>query len=132
MTTISVRVPERLRDQLDALAKATDRNRQYHAFEALRRYVDAEAWQVVLIAVRLRQLDTGEIGYADPERVAVVRARGYCAERAGGGPSPLAIDRVPSFLGAVLVPQRGRVARQPPVTSKSSKRTLGGLKLQVT
>ena len=83
MTTMSVRVPERLRDQFDALAKATDRNRQYHALEALRRYVDAEAWQVDLIAERLRQLDAGEIGYAAPERVAAVRAKRYSAEKAG-------------------------------------------------
>lgn len=40
MTTLSVRVPARMRDQFDALATATDRNRQYHAFEALRRYVE--------------------------------------------------------------------------------------------
>ena len=83
MTTMSVRVPERLRDQFDALAKATDRNRQYHAFEALRRYAETEAWQVELIAERLRQLDAGEIGYADPERVAAVRAKRYSAEKAG-------------------------------------------------
>ena len=67
MTTLSVRVPERMRDQFDALAKATDRNRQYHAFEAL-------------IAERLRQLDAGEIGYAPPERVAAARAKRYSAE----------------------------------------------------
>lgn len=87
MTTISVRVPERMRDQLDALAKATDRNRQYHAFEALRRYIEAEAWQVELIAERLRQLDAGEIEYASPERVAAVRAKRYSAEQAGHRPA---------------------------------------------
>ncbi|MGI8912213.1 MAG: CopG family ribbon-helix-helix protein [Chloroflexota bacterium] len=83
MITMSVRVPERMRDQFDALAKATDRNRQFHAFEALRRYVEAEAWQVDLIAERLRQLDAGEIGYAGPERVAAVRAKRYSNEEAG-------------------------------------------------
>lgn len=72
MTTITVRVPERLREQYDALAKATDRNRQFHALAALRRYIEAEAWQVDLIAERLRQLDKGEMGYASPERVATV------------------------------------------------------------
>jgi len=77
MTTISVRVPERMREQFDALARATDRNRQYHAFEAMRRYIEAEAWQVELIADRLRQLDAGEIGYASPERVAAARTKTY-------------------------------------------------------
>lgn len=72
MTTITVRVPESLRDKYDALAKATDRNRQYHAFEAMRRYIEAEAWQIELIAERLRQLDAGEASYAPPERVTAV------------------------------------------------------------
>lgn len=43
MTTISVRVPESMRDRIDALATATDRTRQDHALEALRRYIEAEA-----------------------------------------------------------------------------------------
>jgi RHH-type rel operon transcriptional repressor/antitoxin RelB len=72
MTTITVRVPESLRDRYDALARATDRNRQYHALEALRRYLEAEAWQIDLITERLRQLEAGEIGYASSERVAAV------------------------------------------------------------
>lgn len=72
MTTITVRVPESLRDRYDELARATDRNRQYHALEALRRYLEAEAWQIDLITERLRRLDAGEIGYASSERVAAV------------------------------------------------------------
>lgn len=72
MTTITVRVPERLRAQYDALATATDRNRQYHALAALRRYIEAEAWQVALITERVRQLDAGDMGYASSERVAAV------------------------------------------------------------
>ena len=72
MTTITVRLPESLRDRFDALARTTDRNRQYHALEALRRYIEAEAWQVELIAERVRQLDAGEIGYATSERVEAV------------------------------------------------------------
>jgi len=83
MTTMTVRMPESMRDQFDALAKATDRNRQYHALEAMRRYIEAEAWQVELIAERLRQLDAGDIAYASPERVAAVRAKRYGAESAG-------------------------------------------------
>ena len=83
MTTISVRVPESMRDRIDALATATDSTRQAHALEALRRYVEAEAWQVELIAERLRQLDSGEIGYASTERVAAARAKRYSAKKAG-------------------------------------------------
>lgn len=69
---LSVRVPESFAKQYDALAKATDRPKRYHLFEAMRRYLEAEKWQVDLIAERKRQLDAGEIGYASPERVAAV------------------------------------------------------------
>ncbi len=82
MTTISVRVPERMRDQFDALAKSTDRNRQYHAFEAMRRYIETEKWQVDLIAERKRQLDAGNIAYATPEEVAALRSKQYSVESA--------------------------------------------------
>lgn len=82
-TVLSVRVPESFAKQYDALAKATDRNKRYHLFEAVRRYIEAEAWQVELIAERKRQLDAGEIGYASPEHVAALRAKRYSDERAG-------------------------------------------------
>ncbi len=71
-TTITVRIPGSMREQFDTLAKSTDRRVQYHALEAMRRYIEAEKWQVDLVVERLRQADAGEIGYASPERVAAV------------------------------------------------------------
>jgi len=68
--TISVRVPENLRDQLAALAKATARPRRYLAVDALRRYVKDEAWIVARIEEGIRAADAG--GLATPEQVAAV------------------------------------------------------------
>jgi RHH-type rel operon transcriptional repressor/antitoxin RelB len=68
--TITVRVPESLRAQLDALAEATERPRQYHALAALHRYVEAETWIIDRIQAGLRAADAGE--FASPERVAAV------------------------------------------------------------
>ena len=79
-TVITVRVPESMRAQIDALAKSTDRTRQYHALEAMRRYVESEAWQVDRIKERIRRADAGEIGCATPERVAAVFDK-YSAHR---------------------------------------------------
>ena len=42
-TTVTIRVPHSLRDQLDALAQAMGRNRQFLGLEALRRYVAVES-----------------------------------------------------------------------------------------
>lgn len=71
-TVLSVRVPTSFAEQYKALAKTTDRNKRYHLYEAMRRYIEAEKWQVDLIAERKRQLDAGEVGYASPERVTAV------------------------------------------------------------
>ena len=79
-TVISVRMPERIREQLDALTTATGRSRQYHAAEALRRYIESETRQIDLIAKRLRQADAGEIRPATSEQVAAVFDR-YVARR---------------------------------------------------
>jgi len=68
--TISVRVPESLRDQLNALAKATERPRHYLALDALRRYVEDETWVVARIQEGIRAADAGE--FATPEQVAAV------------------------------------------------------------
>jgi len=70
---ITVRVPESMRAQFDALAKSTGRTRQYHASEALREYIEREAWQIALIEDRVRKADTGE--FATEEQVHALWAK---------------------------------------------------------
>jgi len=69
-TTITVRVPEALRAEIEALAAAMGRNRQYVALEALRRYVAVETWQVARIVEGIRAADAGE--FATEEEVEAV------------------------------------------------------------
>jgi predicted transcriptional regulator len=69
-TTITVRVPEGLRDEIDELAAAMGRNRQYVAAEALRRYVALESWQVARISEGIRAADAGE--FASDEEVEAI------------------------------------------------------------
>lgn len=69
-TTITVRVPESLRDQIDELASAMGRNRQYVALEALRRYLSVESWQVARIVEGIRAADAGQ--FASEEEVEAV------------------------------------------------------------
>lgn len=57
--TMNVRLPEVVRDKLDALAKSTRRTKAYLAAEAITSYVDANAWQVSLIEKRAAELDAG-------------------------------------------------------------------------
>ena len=54
------RVPASLRDELDAIVKATGRNRNHLTQEALRSLVDAEKRQGAVIEARLHQADRGQ------------------------------------------------------------------------
>ena len=77
-TTITVRVPERMREQFDALAKVTGRTRQYLALEGLRRYLEVETWQIAKIMEGIRAADAGE--FATDEEVERVLTK-YGAHR---------------------------------------------------
>lgn len=57
--TMNVRLPEAIRDKLDALSKSTRRTKAYLAAEAIASYVEANAWQVALIEKRAAELEAG-------------------------------------------------------------------------
>lgn len=83
-TTVTIRVPRHMRDQLDELARATGRQRSYLACEALRQYLEVESWQIAQIQEGIRAADVGE--FATPDDVVAVRNkyRVQRAERASG------------------------------------------------
>lgn len=58
---LSFRVEELLAQQLDQLAAATDRDRQYHLKRALVRYVEAESWHVQAISEGIADADAGKL-----------------------------------------------------------------------
>jgi len=72
-TTITVRMPASMKDQLEELARATSRQRTYLALEAIRKYLEVEAWQIAQIGEAIRRADAGE--FATDEQVAAVREK---------------------------------------------------------
>ncbi|PKA72407.1 putative transcriptional regulator [Pseudomonas baetica] len=58
---LSFRVEEVLVEQLDQLAEATDRDRQYHLKRALARYVESESWHINAIAEGIADADAGNL-----------------------------------------------------------------------
>lgn len=58
---LSFRVEEVLVEQLDQLAEATDRDRQYHLKRALARYVESESWHINAIAKGIADADAGNL-----------------------------------------------------------------------
>ena len=58
--TLTLRIPMEVKDQLDKLADATHRSKSYLAGEAIRQYLDLEAWQVGEIQQALKEADAGD------------------------------------------------------------------------
>lgn len=71
--TINVRVPAKLYQQLEDLARATERTKSYVTLEALSSYLAAQGWQVQDIEAGLAEADRGE--FASEAEVAAVFAR---------------------------------------------------------
>jgi len=59
-STITVRVEDETRSQLDSLAAVLDRDRSYVINEALTAYLDTYRWQVDHIRQGVREADSGK------------------------------------------------------------------------
>lgn len=71
-TTLTLRVPSEMKEQLDKLADATHRSKSYLAGEAIRQYLDLESWQIGEIQQALQEADANDFA-SDEEVDAVVR-----------------------------------------------------------
>ena len=71
-TTLTLRVPSAMKEQLDKLADATHRSKSYLAGEAIRQYLDLEAWQIGEIQQAIKEADADDFA-SDAEVDAVVR-----------------------------------------------------------
>jgi RHH-type rel operon transcriptional repressor/antitoxin RelB len=70
---LTLRLDEKLRSQLDKLAKSTKRSRSFLAAEAIRDYVALNDWQIEEIQKGIAEADRGE--FASPAEVARVRRK---------------------------------------------------------
>ncbi|CAK7040603.1 MAG: hypothetical protein DELT_00765 [Desulfovibrio sp.] len=69
-TTLSLRVPTETLEQLGLLAEATGKSRNYVAVQAMRDFIEREAWQVAEIQQAIKEADAGE--FATDEEVKAV------------------------------------------------------------
>jgi predicted transcriptional regulator len=58
---LSFRAEEDLVNQLDQLASATDRDRQYHLKRALAAYLESESWHLQAIAEGIAEAEAGKL-----------------------------------------------------------------------
>ena len=59
-TTLTMHVPVKLKEQLEKLADATHRSKSYLAGEAIRQYLDIEAWQIAEIQLAIEEADAND------------------------------------------------------------------------
>ncbi|MFN2996076.1 CopG family ribbon-helix-helix protein [Serratia plymuthica] len=65
MSVMSVRLPEDLSEQLEALAKATGRTKSFLAGQAIRDFINREAWQIAEIQQAIAEADEGDFASDD-------------------------------------------------------------------
>ncbi len=57
---VSFRIRSEKVDELERLAKATDRPRSWHIEQALDSYLDVQSWQIAQIEKSIAEMDAGE------------------------------------------------------------------------
>ena len=72
-TTITIRIPLHIKEELNSLAEATHRSKSWLAADALSRYVELNAWQVAEIRKGLQEAERKD--FAAEEEVEAVFAR---------------------------------------------------------
>jgi len=69
---LTLRVPQEIKDQLGKLSEATHRSQSFLGGEAIRRYIELEAWQIAEIQQAIQEADAGDFATMD-ELNAVVK-----------------------------------------------------------
>ncbi|TCH98827.1 ribbon-helix-helix protein, CopG family [Roseococcus sp. SYP-B2431] len=82
-TTLTIRVTQEIKDQLDRLAASTHRSKSFLAAEAIAKYVEREAGIVLAIERGLVDADAGRLVPQD-EAMARLEATIAAAERGKG------------------------------------------------
>ncbi len=72
---MTIRVDRKTRSGLEKLAKAMDRTKSYLAAEAIRTYLDLNAWQVGEIKAALKEADAGDFASEGAVRAAMRKWR---------------------------------------------------------
>ena len=78
-TTMTIRLEPELKERLDRLAQATQRSKSYLAAEALRDYIELNAWQIQEVNDAIREADAEKFA-SDQELARVKKTWGVDAD----------------------------------------------------
>lgn len=74
---VTIRTAKETVDEIDALASAMDRSRNYVINQAIQQYLDANAWQVERIKAGLEDARAGRVEPAGDVFAAISRKHGW-------------------------------------------------------
>jgi len=89
-TQVSVRLPNELKDKMEAYAELTGRTKSYVAMEALSTYLDARIPQIEDLKAAVRAADQGDFANDDEVTAALTR---HAPKPLRGAPKPAARRR---------------------------------------
>lgn len=69
-TTMTIRLPESVKEKLEKLAQATERTKAYLAARAIEEFLAAQEWQVEAIRQAVREADAPGAKFATHDEVA--------------------------------------------------------------
>ncbi len=73
MASMSMRLPDELVNQLNDLAEATGRTKTFLAVQAIKEFVEQQAWQIAEIKKGLAEADAGD--FATEEELEALKAK---------------------------------------------------------
>ncbi len=81
-STMTIRLPEIIKNKLELLAKATERTKAYLAAKAIEEFVATQEWQVQAIQDAVREADAPQAKFLEHKAVAN-KIRSQMARRQG-------------------------------------------------
>ena len=64
-STMTIRLPETIKNKLEDLAQATDRSKAYLAAKAIEEFVATQEWQIQAIQAAVKEADSPQARFID-------------------------------------------------------------------
>jgi RHH-type transcriptional regulator, rel operon repressor / antitoxin RelB len=81
-STMTIRLPETIKNKLEHLAEATERTKAYLAAKAIEEFVATQEWQIQAIQAAVKEADSPQAKFIEHE-VVVKKMKGQMALRKG-------------------------------------------------
>ncbi|MCJ7526341.1 MAG: CopG family transcriptional regulator [Candidatus Aminicenantes bacterium] len=81
-STMTIRLPETIKNKLEDLAQATDRSKAYLAAKAIEEFVATQEWQIQAIQEAVKEADSPQARFIEHE-VVVKKIKARMARRKG-------------------------------------------------